>query len=91
MDIKLASRLGEAPAGLWVEAEATRKDEPTQSKDRTLPVGGGDPSQPSLPGGSDISALVILIEFNCLLQVTLKPFQSPLKLGTMDNSTPWGL
>lgn len=59
-----------------------------------LTSGGGagrDPPQPSLPGGSDISALVILIEFNCLLQVTLKPFQSPLKLGTIDNTTPWGL
>lgn len=35
-------------------------------------------------------ALVILIEFNCLLRVTLKPFQSPLKLGSIDNTAPWG-
>lgn len=45
---------------------------------------------PGPPGKSDISALVTLIESNCLLQVALKPFQSPLKLGNIDNTTPWG-
>lgn len=44
----------------------------------------------SLTGGSDISVLMILIEFNCLLPVALKPFQSPLKLGNIGNATPQG-
>lgn len=49
------------------------------------------PSPPAgLPGGRALSAFVILIEFNCLLQVALKPFQSPLKLGNIDNTAPWG-
>lgn len=47
------------------------------------------PPAPCPPhGGSDLWALVILIEFNCLLRVTLKPFQSPLKLGSIDNTAP---
>lgn len=53
-----------------------------------LPPG---PPRACLPGGSDISACVMLIEFNCLLQVALKPFPSPLKLGNIDNTAPQGL
>ena len=42
------------------------------------------------PSSGDVSALVTLIECNCLFQILLKPFQSPLKLGNIDNAAPWG-
>lgn len=51
--------------------------------------GAGDAAV-AAPSSSDVSALVTLIECNCLFQILLKPFQSPLKLGNIDNAVPWG-
>lgn len=62
---------------------------PCGKEDERQRRGAGDVAVAS-PSSGDVSALVTLIECNCLLQILLKPFQSPLKLGNIDNAAPWG-
>lgn len=49
---------------------------PCGKEDERQRRGAGDAAAAS-PSSADVSALVTLIECNCLLQILLKPFQSP--------------